>query len=142
MLQWNCICNCGSSFAHTCVQDVSQTKATAAFWSGKAQRSSSSDPSGTDIVVTTAGHLCVSTSLRPVTCAWRGRPVARRPSTQMHFWRQPQLNHSVTNRIGLKHPSWSSPNRVWEIRLKRKKFLIKFVLKVFTFSSGGYMSTL
>ena len=56
--------------------------------------------------------------------------------------KQPQLGRSATNRIGPEHLGWSGLNLVWEVRLKRNKFLIKFVLKDVIFSSGGYMSTL
>jgi hypothetical protein len=48
----------------------------------------------------------------------------------------------ATHRIGPKDPSWSGPNLILKVRLKLTQFLIKFVLKVFTFSSGRYSSTL
>ena len=49
---------------------------------------------------------------------------------------------SATHRIGPKDLGWSGPNLVREVRLKLIQFLIKFVLKVFMFSSGRYRSTL
>ena len=48
----------------------------------------------------------------------------------------------LTNGIGPNYPGWSGPNLIREVRLKLTKFVIKFALKVFTFSSGGHRSTL
>ena len=55
---------------------------------------------------------------------------------------RPQLDESDTHRIGLKHLGRSGPDLVSEVCQKRNEFLIKFVSKVFTFSSGGYVPTL
>ena len=62
------MCHCGSSFVHACVRDVSQTEATAAFGSGKAQRSS-------------LACMQYTAARKPMSCVFHSRIIiSRRPS--------------------------------------------------------------